>query len=182
MNLDLNLFQFIHSFAGRSKILDEFGIFFANYLPYLLVLAALYFIFRENTWKNKLMMFAVTTLNLILSRGILTETIRFFWPRQRPFDALGFQALIPESGASFPSGHAAFYFALAAVIFYFNKKWGIWFLILSFLNGLARVFVGVHWPGDILGGIVVGLLSFWLVKLLIKKYLISKPQEEKTPD
>ncbi|HCQ93415.1 TPA: hypothetical protein DIU13_05625, partial [Candidatus Beckwithbacteria bacterium] len=96
MSLDLSLFQFVHFFAGQSRIPDGAGVFFAQYLPYLLVLAALYFIFRKNAWKDKLMMFAVAALTLILSRGILTETVRFIWPRPRPFDVLGFQSLIAE--------------------------------------------------------------------------------------
>jgi len=63
-----------------------------------------------------------------------------------------------ENFQSFPSGHAIFFFALSAVAYSFNKKLGIFFLICSIIMGIARIFVGVHWPSDILGGAVLGIM------------------------
>jgi undecaprenyl-diphosphatase len=164
-----SVFQFIYGFAHRSVALDVVGIFFANYLAYFLGLAFLLLVWRQNGWRRKLYLFAEGALAVIVSRGLITEIIRFFYYHPRPFDALGFTPLIPESGASFPSGHMTFFFALAMVVWYANRKWGIWFFVLSALIGVARIYVGVHWPLDILGGIVIGLVSGVFVHWLFKE-------------
>jgi len=176
MSLDIFLFKFIFQFHGFS-LLDTLAIFLSKYLPFILGLLAIVFIFKNRFWKKRWLVFIFLSLCLILSRGILTEAIRFFYYRPRPFEFLKITSLISESGAAFPSGHAAFLFALAFGLFYFNRRWGIWFFILAFLNGLARVFVGVHWPSDIFGGFLVAFLSFFLVKLLLSSILIKTEKE-----
>lgn len=179
--MDLWLFDVIHSLAGQSGVMDWLGVFLAKYLAYLLAVAALVFIAKQSAWRERIWTFSFIFLTALLSRGIITEIIRFIWDRPRPFAALGFTSLISESGAAFPSGHAAFYFALAFAIFFFNKRWGIWFLGLSLLNGLARIFVGVHWPSDILAGVVIAYLSFLAVKELLKQYEPKFELTQKNP-
>jgi len=176
--LNKNLFDLIYSFGKNSFLLTDFEIFLSKYLPYLLVLHFLYLIFIGNFYYKgkielhksaKLFLFLESVLALILGRGILTELIRFFYPIQRPFNFLNIKAFIDESGSSFPSGHAVFFFALATIIFIWNKKYGLIYFILSFINGIARIAVGVHWPLDILGGFVIGILSGILIHLILNK-------------
>jgi undecaprenyl-diphosphatase len=168
--MDIAIFNAIHSLAGQSGFSDGVGIFFATYLPYIMGIAAIVFIVKQKSWKERLWNFFFIFLTALVSRGLLTELIRFVWARPRPFVFLGFTPLVSESSVSFPSGHATFFFALAFAILYFNKKWGMWFLSLSLIVGLARIFVGVHWPSDILGGFIVAFLSFLAVRILLKKY------------
>jgi len=171
MNLNQPLFDLIHQFANRSVWLDDIGIFLAQYLPYLLVLGFLVLAFGRKDWRMRVLIFSEGALAVILSRGIVTQAIRFFYHHLRPFAALNFTPLINESGYSFPSGHAAWFFAISMVVFYYSRKWGIWYFLLSILNGLARIYVGVHWPLDILGGIVVGVLCGMLAHRLLKPSL-----------
>lgn len=180
MNLDLFIFNYIHQFAGKYWPLDWLGIFLAVFLAYFLYVAILYFGFYLQTKKEKTFYFAVMALSALFSRGVFTETIRFFYQRLRPYDALGLEPLIsPNISGSFPSGHAAFFFAISFTLLYFNKKWGIWFLVFSVLMGLARVFVGVHYPADILGGAVLGLISAWLtMKLMNYKEHVGTVENE----
>src|SRR3989344_1192804 len=79
----------------------------------------------------------------------------------------------PEKTA-FPSGHASFYFALSTIIYGYNKKAGILFFIGSFLIVLARVFVGLHWPSDILAGAILGIIMGIILNKLFKKILLKK--------
>jgi undecaprenyl-diphosphatase len=74
------------------------------------------------------------------------------------------------NSASFPSGHAAFYSAIAFYILLKDKKLGIFALICAFLISVSRVFVGVHWPIDIVAGFIVGLIS----ALIVDKFLPTK--------
>ena len=183
MGIDTLVFQSIHGLAGWSGILDAAGVFFAQYLPYLLGIAIVVFLFRGHSPKARVRTFLFLALMALLSRGILAESIRFFFPRVRPFDALGFTPLIPGYGASFPSGHAAFFFAMSFAIFAIDRKWGWWFFILSTLNGLARVFVGVHYPLDIIGGFLIALVSYLIISPIFKpSHEISneEPIEEHT--
>jgi len=173
--MDIIIFNAIHSLAGQLKFLDWIAVFLAKYLPYLLALGALIFILKQGLWKTKFFVFIFIALTTVLSRGILTETIRFLYQRQRPFEVLGFSPLVPNDDPSFPSGHAAMFFALALAMFKFNKRLGLWFLVLAFLVGLARIFAGIHWPSDIFGGFVIALVSFLVVVRLIKTS--STPQE-----
>ncbi len=152
--------------AGWSVLTDALGIFLAKYLAYILGFAALVFVVNQKSWREKLKVFIHLALAALISRGILTEIIRYLYDRPRPFTAFGFSPLVSESGSSFPSGHAAFFFALGFIILSINRKWGYWFLSLAFLNGLARVFVGVHYPSDILGGIATGLIAWGIIHLL----------------
>jgi len=107
-------------------------------------------------------------VSALLSRFVFTNIIRFFYERPRPFVAL------PEINPlvsvdlnkyydSFPSGHAAFFFAIAVVVYIYDKQLGVWFFAGTAIISIARVFAGVHWTTDIFGGAVVGIFSAWLV-------------------
>lgn len=168
-SFDYSLFHFINGLAHHNKIIDWLAVFFAGYLQYLLIILFLCLIFiLAKDWRYRLHVFLVFLLSAILSRGLITEIIRFFYNRPRPFLALHFTPLIKqELTGSFPSGHMTFYFVLALSIFLLNKKWGWFFIVSVILMGLARIFVGVHWPLDIIGGILIALLSYFLIKKIL---------------
>ncbi len=160
MSFDQLVFQSINGLSGKHATLDLLGIFLAQYLAYFLIVGFLMALFLVRNWRLKFYAFSLVALSVILARGILVELIRFIYYRPRPPLVLPINALIAvDNSASFPSGHAAAFFALGAAVFYLNKKWGIVLLASAAIMGLARVFVGVHWPLDILGGAVVGMLS-----------------------
>lgn len=168
MTFDIIVFQFINSLAGKSKILDWLGVFLADYLGYFLILLAVLLVLTRKEWKQRFYFFFLAALSVILSRGIITETIRFFYSRLRPFSVLEIQPLIQHDlGGSFPSGHMMFYFALAFAVFLVHKRWGRRFLVAALLIGLARIFVGVHWPLDIIGGAIIGIVSVLIIRKIL---------------
>ncbi len=176
MNLDYTLFHFINGLSNKLQLLDWLAIFLTDYLGYFLVLGAIILFFLEKKWQQRFYFFSLGALSIILSRGILTEAIRFFYYRPRPFIALGIHPLInSDVTGSFPSGHATAYFALATVVYYFceknkesiNRRWQLWFIGLTVLMGIARIMIGVHWPSDILVGAIIGIGSAFLVKQLL---------------
>ena len=79
--------------------------------------------------------------------------------RTRPyelFDALSVLVKLPGD-ASFPSGHSANSMACAWAIFRtMDKKYGVPALVLALLIALSRLYVGVHFPSDVLAGLIIG--------------------------
>lgn len=111
-------------------------------------------------------------------------TLKNIFQRPRPFDTPGAlldgdSLLIPRPGEySFPSGHTTSSFAAAVGIFLFNKKWGIPALIMAALIAYSRLYVYVHFPTDILGGILLGTACALLAYFLWTKYM-EKPLQKK---
>jgi len=166
--MDAFIFQQINRLALRNLWLDSLGIFFAHYFPYILAI----YLFLLLIWNFKKYCSAVilALFSGVLARGI-TELIRFLWVHPRPFVNNHVNLLIEHiNSASFPSGHASFFFAISIVLFFYNKKLGTLFFIASFLISGARVYCGIHWPYDILGGFLVGIIS-GLIVIKISKIL-----------
>jgi undecaprenyl-diphosphatase len=103
-------------------------------------------------------MLSVVGFSSFFARYGVTEIIRFFYHRPRPFLTYHVHQLIPETSYSFPSGHSTFFFAFSYAVYLYNKKWGIWFLSATTVLTIARIMAGVHYPSDIVGGIILGTL------------------------
>lgn len=99
------------------------------------------------------------TLSLTLpyrSRPIHEEGLDFLYPH-------GIFSKLLKGWSSFPSDHAVLFFALATGLMFISKKIGVFALIYSLLIiGLPRVYLGLHYPTDILVGAVIGIGIGWL--------------------
>ena len=73
------------------------------------------------------------------------------------------------SGSSFPSGHTATSFACATVLSFFVPRAAPAFYLLALAIGFSRIYVGVHWPLDVLGGIVLGVAVGLAVTALLRR-------------
>ena len=146
-------------------------IFCAQYLPYIIVaIFLLLLIFSKKDKITKIKFFIFSAVSVFLARIVITEIIRYFYYVPRPFiNNTVNQLIFHETSGSFPSGHAAFFFALAMAIYFFHKRWSVLFFAGALLIGLARVIAGIHWPLDILAGAVIGVISSVLVAKFFKK-------------
>lgn len=169
MYADIVIFKLINGLADKWKLLDFLGIFFAKYFEYFLLFALVLFLIKD--YKKYWRMVTEAFVAAVFVRFVLAEIIRIIYFRPRPFVYNYVNLLIPHNvnEASFPSGHASFYFALSTIIYGYNKKVGILFYISSFLIVLSRVFVGIHWPSDILAGAVLGIFMGLVLNKLFKK-------------
>ncbi|MFA4954261.1 MAG: phosphatase PAP2 family protein [Patescibacteria group bacterium] len=97
----------------------------------------------------------------------LTSLIALVVHRARPYlgDA-GIELLIPQPlNSSFPSGHTASAISVALPFLLASRGVGLTALVIAVLVMLGRMAVGVHYPTDLLGGIVIGAVSFALVRV-----------------
>ncbi len=78
---------------------------------------------------------------------------------------------------SFPSGHTSSSFASAVTVFQWNKKYGIIALLLAFLVSFSRLYNYVHFPTDVLAGMIFGILTSILVYHIFKKYQFDNKLE-----
>ncbi len=164
------IFDFIYGFAFRWEMFDLIIIFFAKWISYILIF--LLFIFTLKDIKKYFLLPVLALLAAGISRFGIVDIIRSFFFRDRPFVEEGIIPLFDHATtASFPSGHAAFFFALATVVFFYNKRAGYFFLGITVLMSLSRIASGIHWPMDIIAGAVVGLLFGWMIWFLAKKLI-----------
>ncbi len=172
---DLKLFYLFNNLAEQSRIFDTLVVFLAEYFQYFLIAIFLILLFFSRYAKReKLRLFWVTVISIIVARLGVTEFIRFFYQRPRPFVTYQVHRLLSENEWSFPSGHSAFFFAMATAIYLYNKKWGIGFFLAAVLMNISRIIAGVHYPSDILGGAVVGIAVAYIVFYFAKR---KKPKE-----
>ena len=161
--------QWILSFAGKYPTLDIVAVFFAEYVAYIFALFFIIALLLQSDARRRLHVIFVSGLSVILASGIIRTALNYFFYRPRPFVAYNITPLIShEATASFPSGHATFFFTIATIIFlYMSRRWGVWAYVIAALMGLARVYAGVHYPLDIVGGAIIGVLSPFLIRMIL---------------
>lgn len=168
------IFFFFYNLAHKSVIFDKVVVFFAVYFPYIVVgLAGIFLLMHHEVFKaeSPYQVFLQKKKEILKAfftgalAWILAYIFKFLFSTPRPFDVLPqVQSLIREGGHAFPSGHAAFFMALAVSIFFFHKKAGYVFMFFALFIGIARITAGVHFPIDILGGFALGALVASFVK------------------
>lgn len=159
-SLDLTVFYLLHSLSGNAAWADSIIVFFGHILPYLvLAVVVVSVILALNSGKkSSAVVYVAAVVSGLVARYGVAELIRYFYHRPRPFAALNLPHLLTETSYSFPSGHAIFFFALAAGVFSTNKRFGAWLYVVAILIGLGRIAAGVHYPSDILGGAILGVV------------------------
>jgi undecaprenyl-diphosphatase len=153
---------------GHSLVADEIEDFVTLWAVPLFALAtvSLWFFDRPGPWYR----WKVPCISGLASAGLgllLSQAITHVWVRERPFVSHPTQTLLlgpPSSEPSFPSDHAVAAFAIAfSVALIGGRRVGALFLAGASLVAITRVLVGLHYPGDVAGGALIGLLSALVV-------------------
>lgn len=168
-SLDNGFERWVHSFA--NPVLDAVFGFFTTLGSIVGVLVLTVIIFGVLVWRKHL--HSAWLVGLAVAGGVvLNQALKFFFHRPRP-ELWPVTAPRPTT-FSFPSGHATVSFCLCGVLIWLGWRfirpavWRIvWTILLSFfilMVGLSRIYFGVHYPTDVLGGYISG--AFWLVTFL----------------
>lgn len=168
---ELPILDFINRHIGNAffdavmpiiTLFGEGGVFW--------IAAAVVMIMFKKTRKTGLMLGAALLLGFIVGNMIMKPCIA----RPRPYTYRDISLLISEQrDYSFPSGHTLACFEAATVLMIRNKKFGIGALIIAILVAFSRMYLFVHYPTDILGGIVLGVL-FGILGCLLINYIVRK--------
>jgi undecaprenyl-diphosphatase len=168
--MDYRLEQLINGPAGTHPALDLLmrGIAGGAEVLFLGVIA-LWFLYGWITGRAGDRRGALTAFVAALGALAVVQVIDRLWARPRPFIAhpdtvhlLATHAADP----SFPSDHVVAASAIAVVLVFFHQRWGVAALLFAAVLAYARVYIGVHYPGDVLGGFLVGtVVALVLVRL-----------------
>jgi undecaprenyl-diphosphatase len=133
---------------------------------FALATVSLWFFDRPGPWYR----WKIACISGLASAGLgllLSQAITHVWVRERPFVAHPTQTLLlgpPSSEPSFPSDHAVAAFAIAfTVALIGGRRVGVLFLAGAAIVAITRVLVGLHYPGDVGGGAMVGLVAALIV-------------------
>lgn len=161
---DVTLYHLINGLAGHSPVLDTIMIFFAKDALeiYAVLFVVAWFALPKKDIQNRHALIVAGIAGLLAL--IINVIISHIWFRPRPFTVFQkgtFTQLIPHSSdASFPSDHTSGSFGFAAGSWGKQQKWiSHTFTIIAITVMIARVFVGVHYPTDVIGGLIVGVIS-----------------------
>lgn len=164
-----SLFFSIFDLNGLSWTLDQSMILATTYLIYLTFLLILILGLKGGIREKKALLFIILGIPISI---LLIKIIHLFLFVPRPFVTFHLSPIVMEAAdsASFPSRHATIAGVLAFAYTYFKSKWSPLLIFIMLWIGISRIYVGVHYPLDILGGFIVAIISLALA-LIIKKFL-----------
>lgn len=167
--MDIVLTQWVNGFAGSNAALDSFMIDVSKYgVPLMvgLVIMQWWYGLPKPATRH-----ACVSAGASFALGLgLAQIMLLFIHRDRPYDA-GISHLIIDKTVdwSFPSDHAI---ASSAIVFAWAlngmRRWLWVFVGLAVLICISRIYVGMHYASDILGGMAVALFTAWVVKAAYK--------------
>ena len=175
LELDLNIYKFFSEniindkLTPIVKVITHIG---GAKIVFVLTILAIILI---KGLKNKLFL-----LTGIVGTAGLNVVLKHIVQRERP----NINRLIPEKGYSFPSGHSmmsmAFYGMLIFLIFKYVKntalKWTLIVILTILLStiGITRIYLGVHYPSDVIGGFLVSLTYLFILTEIYNKVKIEE--------
>ncbi|AKN31378.1 phosphatase [Clostridium carboxidivorans P7] len=185
--MNMEFFRLINDLANKNAVLDKIMVFFSKDVPYIfMAITALVFVLgvikkNEEYRKVSISTCIISAINLILS-----FIIGIIYYEDRPFVNNKVNLLIIHAkNASFPSDHAAGTMSVALGLGKYNRILGRIMAVVSIIVGFSRVYVGNHYPLDVIGAYIMVFVTNYLYNFLlrnkiqefyikIEKLLISK--------
>jgi undecaprenyl-diphosphatase len=164
--LDVSIFRALNDFCGWSPALDRIVVHLEVLKGSLfmgIVGVLWYWPDREMPRRRETLLVMILAVALAL---VANRVISLLLPyRDRPMYSIGANAPTFEWHAdlehwsSFPSDNATYLFAIAASLWLISRRWGLPFGVFAAFAALARVFLGIHYPSDILVGALIGIVT-----------------------
>jgi membrane-associated phospholipid phosphatase len=186
--IDKSIFRAVHS-EGAVPALDGFISLLRHeytWIPvYAFILIWLIIYHRRHAWQFVLL----TVVCVGITDYVSAQFLKPAFGRLRPCHDTELTAIIRHiincgGRYSLPSNHAANHFGLATFWFFAirtmtNRKW-YWLFVWAFLIGYAQVYVGKHYPFDILAGALFGFITAFILAIIFRRWLFKKANETLT--
>lgn len=168
------VFEFIQSLTGISMI-DQIMIYMAEWLVLLVPLVMIYlWFFGKEGKKDSLFSFLTAVLGVLISYGL--SALYFHENPSASYETI----VAPKPENAFPSQHTAVMFATALPLLWRERRGiGTLMLVSGVLTGFSRVYIGEHWPLDILGSLLAAMVAVAVVYFLSDHfdYLVEEVAE-----
>lgn len=181
MQIEFQILDWIQSI--RTLFLDVLMHFFTTLgnAGIIWIVAAIGLLVYPKTRKYGVAVALALCVDALVCNGILKN----LFCRIRPCDVSQTVELLIKhpQDFSFPSGHTAASFAVVSALFFErDRKWCKWLLPLAIVIAFSRLYLYVHYPTDVLGGVLVGIVAgycgFLLEKMILKQIALRKQQKE----
>ncbi|MGB9770414.1 MAG: phosphatase PAP2 family protein [Candidatus Kapaibacteriota bacterium] len=183
LNIDITIFYFINKTIANPVLDKIFVLLTIQENWYIAYAILIYFMLTKYNWRGRIFLI-VLVLTIITSDQLSSHLIKELVGRIRPCHSLSdIRLLVPcGGGKSFPSSHAVNNFAFAIVLGTFFKQYRTHFLTIATLIAISRVYVGVHYPSDVIAGALLGLLIGLIfayfynnfIQKIIEKLMVEK--------
>jgi undecaprenyl-diphosphatase len=178
-NIDVAVFYFINNTLA-NPVTDSFMPFITEVKNWIIFYVVVWFYMVIRGGRKGIVAGILILVCILFSDQLSSNLLKNYFQRIRPCNALPHVHLLVDCTRSFafPSSHAVNNFAAATLFSYFYPRFKYVLFIGAFLVAISRVSCGVHYPFDMLGGIVIGILVglfiIYLWKVINSKFKILK--------
>lgn len=168
MELNIDLFRMINDLGKQFPAVNPTMVIIAEYMVFFLALSVILFWFTRIN-KNRMMVIC-GGVTFILAE-IIGKMAGKIHSNHQPFAELSNVNKLIEKAVdnSFPSDHTILFFSFCVTFWLFKRGWGFLWILLAFLVGISRIWVGVHYPADVLVGAVISTLAASVVYFIVPK-------------
>lgn len=165
--IDREIVIWFNGLSGNVALLDDLArVVATDYLmPLLFSLSmfGMWFAGQTVAERSRFQYWVLIGISAIGLSNVSVLLINLSWARTRPYVAIDEIELLfyRATDPSFPANPVAIGFAAGAAAWMAHRKFGYWLFGVALLYGISRVYAGVFYPTDVLGGAVVGILTTW---------------------
>lgn len=185
--INVELFRWINNLGIEHTYLNSTFIFIAKYMVVILALLTIVFWFSKDRRNRMMVISATITFVVAETLGKIAGQLH---SNNQPFVELAHvnQLIEKTVNNSFPSDHTILFFSFCITFCIFQKRWAFIWVLSAILVGISRIWVGVHYPADVIAGALISIVSAFVIAFIVPRlsiitkllqYFDKSPQKDK---